>query len=362
MAQDGTPYLIPFGAAGMVAHPNRWQAQPGELFLAENVVLENDLLQKEPSATYYDDDGAGNHGAAVLGYGFSFLASETWLATATFFAADPTTPIPPVNTTQTIDIGSTNPGTSWQITLHDPCPAGTVHAVRFSREAGTGGASAIVDERGNIYTKVHEATGGGMLSQLWVSVVTTGLQSGDHMTLTLDDGTADVNVVASVLEGMRLPLRIVAQGSNTGTSTHADTSIMQSHTYPVVAVVSLITTDLHTFDPLADLSVDNRELLVDVGQTLLGNHELHAFQQAPFVANQQLIAQTEWNSDATNTPAGTVTVTKGSTLVTGSGTNFVTAYRAGDTLFVLGEPRIVDRVDDATHLHTVDAWENTVSV
>src|SRR5215813_721706 len=57
MAQQGTPYLIPFGTSGMVAHPNRWRAKAGEILLGENVVVENDLLNKEPAATYYDPQG-----------------------------------------------------------------------------------------------------------------------------------------------------------------------------------------------------------------------------------------------------------------------------------------------------------------
>src|SRR4030095_6373805 len=59
MPQEGTPYLIPFGAHGMVAHPNRWRAQSGELTLAQNVTLENDMLQKEPATAYYHPTGQG---------------------------------------------------------------------------------------------------------------------------------------------------------------------------------------------------------------------------------------------------------------------------------------------------------------
>src|SRR5215472_17308 len=57
MAQLGQPFFVPFGASGMVAHPNRWRATPGEMVLAQNVTLENDLVNKEPAATYYDPQG-----------------------------------------------------------------------------------------------------------------------------------------------------------------------------------------------------------------------------------------------------------------------------------------------------------------
>src|SRR5262245_42407481 len=75
LAQQGTPFLLPFGDYGMVAHPNRWRAQAGELVLAENLVVENDLLQKDPSSTYYFRDASGTN---------SIWPSEWFSLAATF--------------------------------------------------------------------------------------------------------------------------------------------------------------------------------------------------------------------------------------------------------------------------------------
>src|SRR5262245_2506668 len=69
MPQQGTPYLIPFGSAGMVAHPNRWRAKAGEILLGENVVVENDLINKEPAATYYDRLGGISQATFGLRWG-----------------------------------------------------------------------------------------------------------------------------------------------------------------------------------------------------------------------------------------------------------------------------------------------------
>src|SRR5215813_5056656 len=82
MPQGGTPYLIPFGSAGMVAHPNRWRAQAGELLLGENVVVENDLLNKEPAATYYDQAGVD-----LLQMKGTWNVNTEWLAIASWFRA-----------------------------------------------------------------------------------------------------------------------------------------------------------------------------------------------------------------------------------------------------------------------------------
>src|SRR5262252_2047728 len=57
MAKQAAVYTIPFGARGMVAHPNRWLTKAGDLAIAENVTFENDMLQKEPAAAHYDTTG-----------------------------------------------------------------------------------------------------------------------------------------------------------------------------------------------------------------------------------------------------------------------------------------------------------------
>src|SRR5215468_7660859 len=86
MAQEGTPYLIPFGAAGMVAHPNRWRAKAGELLLAENVVVENDQLNKEPAATYYEKAG----GLDVLNLKLTWSGTNLQVAIVAWYDALPT--------------------------------------------------------------------------------------------------------------------------------------------------------------------------------------------------------------------------------------------------------------------------------
>src|SRR5262249_32549363 len=147
MAQQGTPYLIPFGTSGMVAHPNRWRAKAGEILLGENVVVENDLLNKEPAATYYDLNGFTQARYSV-----------SWGRVVPRSTPRPLwyKPPPPGSATgNPIAPGAPTPPLTWALTITANPPAvGTIHAVRLSSTVG-GLATAVTDSAGNVYTKVQ---------------------------------------------------------------------------------------------------------------------------------------------------------------------------------------------------------------
>src|SRR5215475_3284222 len=116
MAKQAAVYTIPFGARGMVAHPNRWLTQAGDLAIAENVTFENDMLQKEPAAAHYDTTGI----AVEAAYGtFSGATDSTsadlWLPATAAAAFDHVV----VNSVAT----TTSP---WTLTLSGTAPAGSL--------------------------------------------------------------------------------------------------------------------------------------------------------------------------------------------------------------------------------------------
>src|SRR5262249_7213915 len=76
------------------------------------------------------------------------------------------------------------------------------------------------------------------------------------------------------------------------------------------------------------------------------------------VFSTAIVAQIDWKADAQSSPAGTVSTTNNSNIVTGAGTT-LSVFFPGDEIIAGGETQIVDHVTSNTQLETVGSWVTT---
>lgn len=348
MPQQGTPYLVNLGTAGMVAHPNRWRSQAGEMLLAENVVVENDLVNKEPSSMYYDQLGVDQ-----LKMTYSWANTSDALGLAVWYRAGAASFFPYASAW-----GTANglPGPTWTLPIMNAIPAGAFHAVRIGRERGTQAATAMTDTQGNTYTKVYDVSALGMQGQIWVSVLTSALATTDSLIVTLGDPTAEVGLQGTVRGDILMPPVLASkQTANASAVKTLTVGPGHSHVYPLVGIGAIVcsatvigsTVPAFPFDASLTWISGPPDFDIIIGETFR------------FYSPTVIVAQREWMSDVTNTPAGTVTVQAGYPTVNGSGTTFTTAFRPGDDIIIGGERQSVDHIVSDMQLVTIAPWESS---
>lgn len=108
-----------------------------------------------------------------------------------------------------------------QMTVAGVVPVGNTLVVKVAQDF-TSGAPTIADTRGNTYTRQRTAATGGstMRASIYTAPVTTALQPGDTITVTMSVGTvASKCVVVEEYTGLLSPLTLDGQNGATGTST-----------------------------------------------------------------------------------------------------------------------------------------------
>jgi len=352
MAQQGNPYLIPLGNSGMVAHPNRWRAKAGELLFAENVVVENDLVNKEPAAKYYQQNGTDH-----LTLRMTWSAATTSIAMALWYDALPTAYVG----ADVITMGAAAPTNPWTGTFTGTVPVGQVVAIRVSGR--TNSPSAITDTRGNVYARVgtfdYTGTSPALHGEIWLAVVTTAIQSGDTLTVTLT-ASAAVNLIATAIVDLVLPLKLRSSSADGSTAATSWDLWGRTQFYPLVGIglVASIDTSVTPSFPNSKPFTHNSTLTT-------GGHTLVAMASDVYWSATKIAAQIEYSSDDTSTFTGTqpVSVVAGSRLVTtGIGTNFSVGLYPGDTIIVGGESQVVSSIQSPTQLTTIGPWQATRSV
>ena len=356
MAQQGNPYLVPFGQSGMVSHPNRWRAKAGELLLAENVVVENDLVNKEPAATYYDTYGGPDSLQMVM----AWSAACNWIGLTLWYAATPAATTPVFTATASLS----TLGTTWTVPLTAAAPGGALHAIRLSLNPFGASATAVTDSRGNVYTSALDNVAEALApsyprGQIWVSVLTTALQVGDTLALTLTGSPTGVVLAASAMTGIVVPLtlRFSAPSYNTTAAVQVYTGAY-CQTYPIIGIGfvstfnTTVTADFTKSPPFQTNTVVSG-----------GGQQMAAMNAAAFWGMTHIIAQIEFHSDETSSQGQNMSVVQGSRNVTG---NFYLSYfRPGDFIVLDGEMQIVDTAPSSnpsgqpSTLITVDPWQNT---
>jgi len=351
MPQQGTPYLIPFGNAGMVAHPNRWRAKAGEILLGENVVVENDLLNKEPAATYYDAQGID---FVPLQLGWTPVTTGVpSLMAMVFVDALPTAQYFGVRLLDGITGTVTSPWVS--APLVSIVAVGCLHAVRIS--ALNGGATSITDPRGNTYTLLTEVTqASGLHGQIWGAVITQQIQTGDAITITFSAGTANVNVLSTSTSNVKMPLTVRVKQSTSSTNSTTLVIGSSSQYYPLIGIaVAASSSPTVTPDYTNTFRWANRATLNT------GAHRLVGLTTNVWWASAHIAAQIEWVPDDTSTIAGSTTVVAGSNIIT-TQVNTVNAFRPGDIIIVGGEPQVVNDFPSGTQIATVTPFATNQTV
>jgi len=351
MPQQGQPFFVPFGSAGMVAHPNRWRATPGEMVLAQNVTLENDLVNKEPAATYYDPDGIDQ---LVFTVAWSpYAPSAPSLQTALWYDALPTTTI----IDRTVLAGVAGPLPSpWTQSVTAALPAHAVHAVRVTSLAG--GASAVTDARGTVYTLAADQTytsGGYTLrAQLWIGILAGALALNDLVIVTPAPSTANVNMIGTAFVGMPLPLRLRSQVTASALSTSGLVANGNTQSYPVVGIGVGMST-------ATNVSVDFTQggfTLASNAVLNTGGHSQASLTMPVSWGPTKIVTQIQWTPDSTSTiSASPISVTAGSKQVTAPAA-LVNAVRPGDTLIIGGEQQVINGTW-ANGVTTIAPWETT---
>jgi len=335
----------------MVAHPNRWRAKAGEILIGENVVVENDLINKEPAATYYDAQGIDSLPLQVAWS--PTTAGAPSIIAMVFVDALPTSQYFGTRLLTGIAGAVTSPWVS--APFASIVAVGCLHAVRIS--ALTGGATSITDSRGNTYTLLTEVTqASGLHGQIWGAVITQQIQSGDTVTITFSPGTANVNIISTSTSDVKVPLTI--RENETAAATGSTTSSISgmSQFYPLIGI-ALAASSSSTVTP----DYTNTFRWTNRATVNSGAHRLAALTSNIWWASAHIAAQIEWVPDDTSAIAGNTTVVAGSNIVT-TQANTVSAFRPGDIIIVGGEPQVVNDFPSATQISTVTPFATNQTV
>src|SRR5215475_14243830 len=174
MPFEGKPYLIPFGGAGMVAHPNRWLSKPEELALAQNVTFENDFVQKEATVTQYDP--VGIEFEQMTG---SFSSNTNSVNTVLWFGVGGGGQF--VTQAAQSEVNTASP---WVVSLTGSIASPQVAVLAVGQDfAGDNPmCTTITDTKGNTWTRriTHPGSGGVVppAVEMWTSQIVNTLSSG----------------------------------------------------------------------------------------------------------------------------------------------------------------------------------------
>jgi hypothetical protein len=352
MALEADSYPIIFGRAGMVAHVNRFLAQPHELLLAENVTFENDLVQKDHASHYYDPDALPPESATG-----TWAPSVAWGGVLTGLAA-PISPPASLGTVASVSVTSPADLIEAPVLLSLPTPGSTFVLMAIARAAAGELPTAVTDTRGNPYQLLGARVGVGAEPSvaLWGTQLVAPLVPGtDRLTLTLPS----ITEVPLLLHGTAYPLPAPrAQRSVTagGTGTSVTVGPMGLLVYPVLLITALAG---NTHAAAASFTWTGGSAEESRNDGIAGALQLRLGRKHVPFAPPAIVAQADWEAGAESTPAGTVATTAALDTVTGTGTSFLTTFVPGDLITVGTEMQRVKAVLSATQLTTQTVWQTT---
>jgi len=332
---------------GMRPHESRWLGGPNDLAIAENIVFEHDLTQKDPAALIYDPQGAdlielaAVLSASSLREGVAVLVSS--LATA-------------------IDggqIGSANnaaPPSSWVISSTLGAAIGDIIVVALGRRGVTTSpiATNVTDSRGNLYTRLSATASTDPTSELWAAPVTTSFNAGDTWTVSINGTAANLvfcaskftDVTTTLIDQVTLP---------PATSASAFFDLPRRKIYPSSILGVMVWESATATIAWGAPTTESSSAALGGGSPLkisltFGNYP----------RSRAIQAQIDFQSTQIVGPGGSVTIALNSPLVVGSGTTF-TSLNVGDLIMVSGEQHRIDFIQSNTVLHCEDAWQQSAS-
>lgn len=350
------PMFLAPATRGMRPHESRWLGTVDELAVAENLVFEHDLIQKDPAAIIYDPEGADTiQHSATLSAGPIWASGVSVLVArvpGTFFGASLAT------------ASAAAPANPWIVTAGLATLAGaTIVLALARRDLAMPIASGIVDSAGNVYARLSDVAppppgpAGGPGCELWASVLQTTLPLGGTWSITLTAPAANVAVVAAGygnlsslarIDAVSLPIAQPAADTLQWRLTHAKT-------YPLI--------DLSVAcweDDTVTITWHNGYTQRDQA-TLGGAIPLRvALADANYIQSRAIVAQLDYQSTAQQARAGTVTVWTGVQVVIGNLTTFLDDLEVGDLITASGEQHRVISIQTQTQLTTDEPWNQII--
>jgi hypothetical protein len=347
MANTATPYLLSFGRAGMVAHPNRLLASANELVVAQNAAFDRDSAHRPVTFEYYDPIGlSGQVFAGTWGGGgviWSGVVAGYAAASDAAFVGD-------------VGEASASAQTSpWTFTVGGSASVGQLAVLSIGFRFGTLAVTSVVDSKGNTWVRSAYTSTGPSVEQ-WASVLTVALAPSDTITVTFTGPASNVTAVLEAYSGVSIAAS-VGWAWNEGSTSAVSVTCSYLLSYPVLLVGSVACfADIATRPLTPSGSYVLRE-----ATEIAGNMSLNQCSQPVVVRGPQIVAQYDWIAAAESTSTGTSTTAANSVAINGSGTTYLTEFVPGDEIIISGEVQRVARITQSDVAEAEETWSAALS-
>jgi hypothetical protein len=355
--QRGKGYLVQFGGRGMEAHQHPWLAQPDAMDIAENVIFEHDVARPDAAAIVY---GVDDMATAV--YLHDFNPTPVLRAVDMLSIVGSPTVRPALLNAGVISQTATSPGVTWVLSLGGGFAVEVGEACILALAQFTpsvdNSVTGITDSKGNTWVRLTTVAGdAGQFSQsIWMVIPTVRLAqaSGDTVTVTFARAPDAAHARGERWQGLSTTVddfvRVPGVLGGDPTMTFSRLRHAPNIIFGAAAWYSSTVTLTWDFGLSAAATV--------TGASMRSSLATHVTE--PFL----IVAQTEFDADLTGNVAGTVAITAGQFVVTGTATSFGAGggpNAAGDELTIAGETHTVDEILSPTSLVTTTAWRQTTS-
>jgi hypothetical protein len=352
MPYEGSIVQLPIGTLGLTKRDNRHQQQPGELIIASGLTLVDDSIRKEPGAAAYDPAGV----ASSPTYTGTYSASTPWSGRiVTFFGSGIAAGGTSATATKVV-----NGATTANVTV----PVGgyalgslVIVAITALSTINESIITSVADSKGNTYTALGGqsaiVSSGLVVSghyRSFYAVLTTALLAADTITVTYASDRASSIAVANFTSTTAWSLGTAAKtksGEGTAVTVGPTNSLAQA---PVLLVAGVGASSTTVSSAPGSGFTEAAERTGATGQVCI-NYRIDT-------DTPTIVALYDFFSEVETTPAGTVSTTAGSDVVTGAGTSF-TNHAPGDKIVIAGETQIIESVTNNTSLVTVEAWRSS---
>lgn len=348
MAYEGLKGKLPDGLAGMSQRENRLLSRHDQYINAQGVTFEEQHIRKEAGALSLDTSGVA--GAPTFSATLS-SADGAWGGWLALFPASGGTPA----VAGTAATAAPASGTSQAITVPVGGYAiGTLVVVSYGGADLPGAISGVTDTQGNTYTAITSAVpiGSSSFSETirgYYSVLGVTLAAGNTITATF---TFSVDIVIAVANYSNAIAPLSTATASSDPAAAVTVGPVSAATIPYLLVASVYNDGANTSTPGSSFT-EHIELVGPPGSITV-NYRVDTLATTT-------IAIHDWYSDFSQAGAGTVSVTAGSTTVTGVGTAFSSTPILGDYITIGSEKRRVSSVTSDLIANTTQVWATTAA-
>lgn len=325
---DAPEYVIPLGRRGMEPQPNRLLHQPDQLHNAVNVSVERHNVHAIGTMKVWDRLGVNQ----PIFPGTLTVAKVSGTVAASY-------PVLPgaAYDTDVVQIVTAAQGSPWQVTVTNGVAASRTCVLSIGSLGTTSlPLTGVVDSKGNTWIRTNTAPEAGpvnTIAEQWTAYITTPLVGGvDTITMTWGGGATTMALLVGAYTNFYAPpTPIASNGANLGNVTDVGLQLNYVSTvYPQFYVATVRVGSTLAASVLTSAWNDVTESIDHVDG-------LSLYQRAEYVVAPSLItAQHWWRSEATSALTGTVSVSVGSQVLTGVGTQFLAELTPGDQVVIAG--------------------------